>query len=98
MNNKVINILIYYYYNYQRLNQFNYKIYFLLTGPEEECMEFVCHAPSDYYKSRNAPYLTSSLRTDLAYIWTNIGPQIINTPTTDEVFGSGEEMGDIKLE
>ncbi|KAF7284393.1 GATA zinc finger domain-containing protein 1 [Rhynchophorus ferrugineus] len=50
-----------------------------IIGPEEDisrnldCMEFVMHAPSDYYKSKNTPYPhvlpTSS---DTNYIWTSL--------------------------
>ncbi|XP_046543604.1 GATA zinc finger domain-containing protein 1-like [Haliotis rubra] len=62
-------------------------------GPEEdlprklEFMEFVCHAPSDYYKAKNAPYHSLNSQPDLCYIWTNIGPQVQPTPSIDEVFG-----------
>ena len=51
------------------------------TGPEEELprklehLEFVCHAPSDYYKLANSPYPTAP--TDHprgGYLWARMGP------------------------
>ncbi|KAK3702233.1 hypothetical protein RRG08_007629 [Elysia crispata] len=50
-------------------------------------MEFVCHAPSDYLRARDAPYKTVSHEPNLCYIWTSIGPKITVTPTIDEIFG-----------
>ncbi|GAB6026320.1 GATA zinc finger domain-containing protein 1 [Chamberlinius hualienensis] len=53
-----------------------------IIGPEEEiprkleCMEFVCHAPSDYYKSSNTPYPTINNKPELCYIWSRLRPQI----------------------
>ncbi|XP_064644265.1 GATA zinc finger domain-containing protein 1-like [Lineus longissimus] len=64
-----------------------------ILGPEEdlprklEYLEFVCHAPSEYFKSYRSPYPTVSLKPDLCFIWTNIGPDIRTIPTTDEIFG-----------
>ncbi|CAH1164412.1 unnamed protein product [Phaedon cochleariae] len=49
-----------------------------IIGPEEDisrsldCMEFVMHAPSDYYKSRTTPYPTVSAPADPGYIWTSL--------------------------
>lgn len=63
------------------------------TGPEEdlprkmEYIEFVCHAPSDYYKCRTGPYLTISREPELCYIWTTMGEKIIPSLNTDELFG-----------
>lgn len=53
------------------------KIHFLyVTGPDEdiprklECMEFVMHAPSDYYKARSTPYPpTNPPETQNSFIW-----------------------------
>lgn len=56
-----------------------------LIGPEEDhprllsCMEFVMHAPSDYYHNKNTPYppadcniLGTSKGEQSGFIWTNI--------------------------
>lgn len=56
-----------------------------LIGPEEDhprllsCMEFVMHAPSDYYHNKNTPYppvdcniLGTSKSEQSGFIWTNI--------------------------
>ncbi|XP_015213611.1 GATA zinc finger domain-containing protein 1 isoform X2 [Lepisosteus oculatus] len=51
-----------------------------IVGPEEdlprkmEYLEFVCHAPSEYFKSRSCPFPTIPLRPEKGYIWTHIGP------------------------
>ncbi|XP_060518996.1 GATA zinc finger domain-containing protein 1 [Cylas formicarius] len=51
-----------------------------IIGPEEdiprnlECMEFVMHAPSDYYKSKTSPYPSVSPRAEPGYIWTSLDP------------------------
>lgn len=72
-------------------NRFDPNSYIL--GPEEdlprkmEYMEFVCHAPSDYFRARDAPYKTVGHDPNLCYIWTSIGPKITVTPTIDEIFG-----------
>ncbi|XP_059154765.1 GATA zinc finger domain-containing protein 1-like [Physella acuta] len=72
-------------------NRFDPNTYIL--GPEEELprkmeyMEFVCHAPSDYFRARDAPYKTVNPEPKLCYIWTSIGPQIQTTPSIDEIFG-----------
>ncbi|XP_056154772.1 GATA zinc finger domain-containing protein 1 isoform X2 [Lampris incognitus] len=55
-----------------------------IVGPEEdlprkmEYLEFVCHAPSEYFKSRSSPFPTIPIRPEKGYIWTHIGP----TPAT----------------
>jgi len=40
------------------------------------CFEFVCHAPSDYYRCLNAPYPTLGNKLELGFIWTRLGPKI----------------------
>ena len=56
-----------------------------------ELFSFACRAPSDYYKSKAAPYPTEPHKPELAYIWTRIGPEIRRAPTLDEVFDDVEE-------
>lgn len=66
----------------------------MFEGPTEELprkleyMEFVCHAPDDYYKPKyvKIPGLHRE-KPDTGYIWTNIGPRACKVPTTDEIFG-----------
>ncbi|KAK7495690.1 hypothetical protein BaRGS_00013137 [Batillaria attramentaria] len=64
-----------------------------ILGPEEdiprkmEYMEFVCHAPSDYFMAKNTPYPTQAKETDLCFIWTSVGPEIRAVPSVDEIFG-----------
>ncbi|KAK0058665.1 GATA zinc finger domain-containing protein 1 [Biomphalaria pfeifferi] len=64
-----------------------------ILGPEEDLprkldfMEFVCHAPSDYFRSRDSPYKTFDPEPKLCYIWTSIGPRITTVPSIDEIFG-----------
>ncbi|KAJ8926079.1 hypothetical protein NQ315_009935 [Exocentrus adspersus] len=49
-----------------------------IIGPEEDlprkldCMQFVMHAPSDYYKSRTTPYPTIHAPAEPGYIWTSV--------------------------
>lgn len=52
-------------------------------------MEFVCHAPANYYKSKlvKNPGLHMS-EPDTGFIWTSIGPKICKVPTTAEIFGA----------
>lgn len=56
------------------------RIVFFVLGPEEdlprkmEYLEFVCHAPSEYFKSRSSPFPTIPIRPEKGYIWTHIGP------------------------
>ncbi|XP_061752708.1 GATA zinc finger domain-containing protein 1 [Nerophis ophidion] len=51
-----------------------------ILGPEEELprkmeyLEFVCHAPSEYFRSRSSPFPTLVSRAERGYIWTHIGP------------------------
>ncbi|XP_012688795.1 GATA zinc finger domain-containing protein 1 [Clupea harengus] len=64
-----------------------------IIGPEEdlprkmEYLEFVCHAPSEYFKSKSSPFPTMPIRPEKGYIWTHIGP----TPTVavKETIGGG---------
>ena len=49
--------------------------------------EFVCHAPSNYYKDKSTPYPTKSTKPDLAYISTMFGPEIRPVPSREEIFG-----------
>ncbi|XP_023025570.2 GATA zinc finger domain-containing protein 1 [Leptinotarsa decemlineata] len=49
-----------------------------IIGPEEDlsrnldCMEFVMHAPSDYYKSKTTPYPPANPPGEPGYIWTSL--------------------------
>lgn len=51
-----------------------------ILGPEEdiprklECMEFIMHAPSDYYKTMQSPYPVITPTTESGFIWTRLGP------------------------
>lgn len=53
-----------------------------ILGPDEEyprklsCMEFICHAPSDYFKCRNSPYSTIPVRHESGFILTRIGANL----------------------
>lgn len=55
-------------------------LFLLVSGPEEdiprklECMEFVMHAPSDYYKSKNTPYPHVDFSPNSGFIWTTLNP------------------------
>lgn len=57
-----------------------------IVGPEEdiprklECLEFVCHAPSDYYKAERSPYPTLPIKPESGYIWTRLGPRVVQLP------------------
>lgn len=57
----------------------SYKLSVFVLGPEEdlprkmEYLEFVCHAPSEYFKSRSSPFPTIPIRPEKGYIWTHIG-------------------------
>ncbi|XP_013861284.1 GATA zinc finger domain-containing protein 1 isoform X1 [Austrofundulus limnaeus] len=50
-----------------------------IVGPEEdlprkmEYLEFVCHAPSEYFKSQSSPFPTIPICPEKGYIWTHIG-------------------------
>ncbi|KAH0948997.1 hypothetical protein HN011_006909 [Eciton burchellii] len=49
-----------------------------IIGPEEdlprklECMEFVMHAPSDYFKLKNTPYPPLLTERGMGYVWTTL--------------------------
>lgn len=51
-----------------------------ILGPEEEitrkleCMEFIMHAPSDYYKARSTPYPLVHPPLEKGYVWSNLEP------------------------
>ncbi|XP_072350691.1 GATA zinc finger domain-containing protein 1-like isoform X2 [Scyliorhinus torazame] len=51
-----------------------------ILGPEEdlprkmEHFEFICHAPSEYFKSRSTPFPVIPTRPEKGYIWTRVGP------------------------
>ncbi|XP_077346926.1 GATA zinc finger domain-containing protein 1 [Lithobates pipiens] len=51
-----------------------------IIGPDEDlprkmdCLDFVCHAPSEYFKSRSSPFPTLPSRPERGFIWTHIGP------------------------
>lgn len=50
-----------------------------IVGPEDdlprkmEYLEFVCHAPSEYFKSRSSPFPTIPIRPEKGYVWTHLG-------------------------
>ncbi|XP_050511236.1 GATA zinc finger domain-containing protein 1 [Diabrotica virgifera virgifera] len=54
-----------------------------IIGPEEDvarrldCMEFIMHAPSDYYKANNTPYPSPFPSAERGYIWTSINSMSI---------------------
>ncbi|XP_050669412.1 GATA zinc finger domain-containing protein 1 [Leptidea sinapis] len=58
-----------------------------IIGPEEELprkldyMEFVMHAPSDYYKASNSPYPLTDNEVNhyTGYVWTSMDPVIAGT-------------------
>ena len=53
-----------------------------------DCMEFVCHAPTEYFKAKTAPYPTKPASgTELGFVWTSLGPQIVPAPSYSEIFG-----------
>lgn len=59
-------------------DQFDASTYIL--GPEEdlprkmEHFEFICHAPSEYFKSRSTPFPIIPTKPEKGYIWTRVGP------------------------
>ncbi|XP_041371846.1 GATA zinc finger domain-containing protein 1-like [Gigantopelta aegis] len=63
-----------------------------ILGPEEDLprkldfMEFVCHAPSDYFRAYHAPYHTVTSDHSLCYVWTSMGSQVQPVPAFDEMF------------
>ncbi|KAK0163514.1 hypothetical protein PV327_007189 [Microctonus hyperodae] len=56
-----------------------------IIGPEEdlprklECMEFVMHAPSDYYRLKNTPYPPPLTESGSGYIWTSLRNELHNS-------------------
>lgn len=75
------------------------------TGPEEdvprkmEYFEFVCHAPSDYFHSRNAPYSIRSMTIEPGSVWTSlkagIQPSFGSIASQDD-FDHDSKLGDLK--
>lgn len=71
------------------VDSFDPSTYFL--GPEEdiprklECMQFVCHAPSDYYRDPYSPYPTLTMKAENGFVWTRIGPQIVKISQKDQI-------------
>ncbi|XP_045207828.2 GATA zinc finger domain-containing protein 1-like [Mercenaria mercenaria] len=70
-----------------------------ILGPEEDLprkmvyMEFVCHAPSDYFRSSKTPYPTINNSPELCYIWSSLGPEIRLAPTKlDDIFGPDDSL------
>ena len=71
------------------------------AGPEEDLprsldfMEFVCHAPSEYYKALNSPYPVIPSKEQSNFMWSTIIPN--KTPSTSQIFGSTwwREGGDV---
>ena len=67
-------------------------MFFFFTGPEEdlprllEYMEFVCHAPSEYYKSLKSPYPVIPSIEETGFIWSSIIPN--KPPGVAEIFGA----------
>lgn len=56
-------------------------------------MEFVCHAPSDYFHTTKSPYPTIDNSPELCYIWSSLGPEIKEAPTKlDDIFGPGDNV------
>ncbi|OWF48681.1 GATA zinc finger domain-containing protein 1-like [Mizuhopecten yessoensis] len=74
-----------------------------ILGPEEdlprkmEFMEFVCHAPSDYFKCKQGPYPTISRDPNLCYVWTNIRQPIQVHSNIDDLFTVKERTKDPTL-
>eukprot|EP00057_Strongylocentrotus_purpuratus_P034717 XP_796303.1 PREDICTED: GATA zinc finger domain-containing protein 1-like [Strongylocentrotus purpuratus] len=70
-------------------NKFDPATYIL--GPEEELprslefMEFVCHAPSDYYRLVKSPYPVVPVRGERGFVWSSVLPS--SKPSTTNVFG-----------
>nr|XP_010771308.1 PREDICTED: protein naked cuticle homolog 2-like [Notothenia coriiceps] len=75
-----------------------YKVqWFLLNikkdhSPEEdlprkmEYLDFVCHAPSEYFKSRSSPFPTIPNRPEKGYVWTHIGPSAALTAKESNLY------------
>nr|XP_054751123.1 GATA zinc finger domain-containing protein 1-like [Lytechinus pictus] len=70
-------------------NKFDPATYIL--GPEEELprslefMEFVCHAPADYYRLVKSPYPVVPIKEEPGFVWSSVLPG--SKPTTANVFG-----------
>ncbi|XP_035658146.1 GATA zinc finger domain-containing protein 1-like [Branchiostoma floridae] len=62
-----------------------------ILGPEEElprlmdCVEFVCHAPSEYFKTKKSPHPTIPSRPETNYVSACVAPK--QPPSTAEIFG-----------
>ncbi|KFM73812.1 GATA zinc finger domain-containing protein 1, partial [Stegodyphus mimosarum] len=60
-----------------------------ILGPEEDiprnldCIEFVCHAPSEYFKAKRSPYPELPSKPEIGVMWTKSGPKIIPLPLTE---------------
>lgn len=65
--------------------------YFL--GPDEEAprkleyMEFIMHAPSDYFHNRRAPFPTTSMQPEKGFIWTRLDEGITYKKEECEMIG-----------
>ena len=77
---------------------FTNPILLCAIGPEEElprpmdCFEFVCHAPSEYYRSKSTPCPTIPSKPEIGYICTPMEPPTIDkVPTQEEIYGLTEE-------
>ena len=76
----------------------------LCTGPEEDlprtmdCFEFVCHAPSEYFKAKSSPYPTVSPQPELGYVWSNMGANILPVPSNEELYGLKSVKDEAKTE
>ena len=63
-----------------------------VVGPEEElprrleCLDFVMHAPDDYFHYRSAPYPVAAVRTDMEYLVTRAGPRVRTVQEGRNVF------------
>lgn len=72
-----------------------------ILGPEEEfprpmeVFEFVCHAPTEYYKKKDAPFRVQTDKPELGFIWTSLGqPEIVPVPSHAEIFGMKDPCAD----
>src|SRR5688572_8045037 len=64
-----------------------------------EYFEFVCHAPSDYFHSRNAPYSIRSMTSEPGIVWTSLKaasqPSFGSIASQDD-FDHDSKLGDLK--
>lgn len=73
-----------------------------VIGPEEDlprkldCMEYVCHAPTEYFRAKTAPYPTTTAGPELGYVWTSLGYEIVRSPSYDEIFGLAKPVPEPK--